>query len=127
MPLHYMLLTMLNVVKNWQCAQISTPKKYAQISKTTNFKKFYLGVFDTPEGFLAPKMLKSAPKWLRLMPEILKMQIFVTQFNFKVSKFRLTSTNCNKLTEPPMRKSRSNVSRLYMYEDYLHNIIGLPT
>jgi hypothetical protein len=31
-------------------------------------------------------MLKSAPKWLKLMPEILKMPIFVTQFNFKVSK-----------------------------------------
>jgi hypothetical protein len=30
-------------------------------------------------------MLTSVPKWLKLMPEIIKMPIFVTQFNFKVS------------------------------------------
>jgi hypothetical protein len=61
------------------------------------FKKkiFFAKGYLTPlKRFFAPKMLKSAPK---LMPEILKMPIFVTQFNFKVSKFRLTSTKCAQI------------------------------
>jgi hypothetical protein len=76
-----MLLGPFNGLQDWQYAQISTQKKYAQISK-----------IDTPEAFFAPKMLKYAPKLLKLMPEILKvkMPIFVTQFNFKVS------TNCKQ-------------------------------
>jgi hypothetical protein len=62
-----MLLGPFNGLQNWH--QISTQKKYAQIS---NKKKFFLGVFDTPEAFFPPKMLKYVPKWLKLMPEILK-------------------------------------------------------
>jgi hypothetical protein len=95
-----------NVVKNWQYAQISTQKKYAQISKNI----FFLGVFETRGVFFAPKMLKYAPKWLKLMPEILKMPIFVTQFNFKVSKFRLTSTNY-KQNAPKLLKSKKTCAQ----------------
>jgi hypothetical protein len=40
-------------------------------------------------------MLKSAPKWLKLMPEILvNVPIFVTQFNFKVDKLQ---TKCAQI------------------------------
>jgi hypothetical protein len=42
---------------------------------------FFMGYLTSLKGFFAPKMLKSAPKWLKLMTEILKMPIFVTQFN----------------------------------------------
>jgi hypothetical protein len=46
-----MLLGPFNGLQNWQYAQISTPKKYAQISKKNFcFFKFFLGVFDTPEA-----------------------------------------------------------------------------
>jgi hypothetical protein len=69
-----MLLGPFNGLQNWQYAQISTQKSMPKLAKTKPnkiyFLKFFLGVFDTP------KMLKSAPKWLKLMPEILKIPIF---------------------------------------------------
>jgi hypothetical protein len=40
-------------------------------------------------------MLKSAPKGLKLMPEILQMPIFVTQFNFKTNIDK--STKCAQI------------------------------
>jgi hypothetical protein len=52
----------INVVKHWQYAQISTPKKYAQISKQNII--FFKGYLTPLKRFFAPKMLKSAPKWL---------------------------------------------------------------
>jgi hypothetical protein len=65
-------------------------------------------------NFFAPKMLKSAPKWLKLMPEILKMPIFVTQFNnlTKVSKFRLTSTNCKQNAPKLSWKTKKHVPKI---------------
>jgi hypothetical protein len=57
-------------------------------------------------------MPKSAPKWLKLMPEILKMLIFVTQFNFKVSKFRLTLTNCKQNAPKLSWKAKKHVPKI---------------
>jgi hypothetical protein len=90
-------------------AQISTQKKYAQIRKK---KKIFMGYFTPLKRFFAPKMLKSAPKWLKLTPEILKMPIFVTQFNFKVSEFRLTSTNCKQNASKLSWKAKQHVTKI---------------
>jgi hypothetical protein len=85
-------------------AQISTQKKDAQIRKT-----FFRGIWHPWSIFLH---LKYAPKWLKLMPEILEMPIFVTQFNFKVLKFRLTSTNCKKNVPKLSWKAKKHVPKI---------------
>jgi hypothetical protein len=42
-----------------------------KLAQTFFFFLIFYGVFDTSEAvFFSPKMLKSAPKWLKLMPEI---------------------------------------------------------
>jgi hypothetical protein len=65
-PLHYMFFTPLYGVRNTGCPQIST-KKFPQISNKTFF---FLDVIDPLKRFLHLKMLNSAPKLHKLMPEI---------------------------------------------------------
>jgi hypothetical protein len=86
-----MLLGPFNGLQNWHMPKLAPKKSMPKLGK------FFKGYLTHLKRFFAPKMLKSVPKWLKLMPEILKMPIFVTQFNFKVSKFRLTSTNCKQI------------------------------
>jgi hypothetical protein len=92
----------------WECTGLSIT---CSSGRLTAFRIF-LGYLTPLKRFFAPKMFKSAPKWHKLMPEILKMLIFVTQFNFKVSKFRLSSTNCKQNAPKLSWKAKKHVPKI---------------